>query len=139
MKEQTYRPIEIIVVDVGSTDDGGEVVKRWADENSEGDAMYIGKTPALARREIAAFKSLEVIIFNTWTQMISSIQTGSEYLQMPLMKQVPNTYKPASTDSILKEGPQSNNTTASHEKTRSAWPWRGASGRTPSARHSHVN
>lgn len=34
--QQTYRPIELIVVDDGSTDDTVETVKRWADARDDG-------------------------------------------------------------------------------------------------------
>jgi len=41
VKKQTYRPIEIVVVDDGSLDNTKSVVETWATENSEGDALSL--------------------------------------------------------------------------------------------------
>ncbi|MDB4754054.1 glycosyltransferase family 2 protein [Akkermansiaceae bacterium] len=37
VKNQSYRPLQLLVVDDGSTDDTGDVVKKWADENAKDD------------------------------------------------------------------------------------------------------
>ncbi len=41
VKAQSYRPIEIIVVDDGSTDDSRQVIEQWAANNTEGESLSL--------------------------------------------------------------------------------------------------
>lgn len=41
VKAQTYRPIEILIVDGASTDDTRQIVQAWSDENSEKDLLSV--------------------------------------------------------------------------------------------------
>lgn len=41
VKQQTYRPIELLVINDGSTDSTREVVEAWAQRNEESDALIV--------------------------------------------------------------------------------------------------
>lgn len=41
VKEQSYRPIEIIIVDDGSTDESRDVICRWSETNAEIDRLVV--------------------------------------------------------------------------------------------------
>ncbi|MDB4754062.1 glycosyltransferase family 2 protein [Akkermansiaceae bacterium] len=41
VKSQTYRPIQLIIVDDGSTDNTAEIVQKWKDENDENSTFQV--------------------------------------------------------------------------------------------------
>lgn len=41
IKAQTYRPIKIILMDDGSTDNSKEVAEQWATHNQENELLYL--------------------------------------------------------------------------------------------------